>query len=90
MSAPEARAAELREELERTRSRGYGVDDQENELGVNCIAVPLPFSGPGGVTGAVSVSALAYRTPLSALERAVDEIRAIVRDTADTERRSTA
>lgn len=72
-------------ELERTRLRGYGVDDQENELGVNCIAVPLPFAVPGA-PGAVSISALAYRTPLAALEAAVDEIRALVRGTASAER----
>ncbi len=65
-------------ELGRTRARGYAVDDQENEMGVNCIAVPLPFVNPGATPGAVSISALAYRTPLAALEAAADEIAQIV------------
>jgi IclR family acetate operon transcriptional repressor len=67
--------AALWAELQRTRERGYAVDDQENELGVNCVAVPLRAAVDGPVTGAVSVSALAFRVPLSTL---VDEVPAIV------------
>lgn len=68
----------LLEELERTRMRGYGIDDQENELGVNCVAVALPYAAPGAAGGAVSISAVAYRTPLAALEGSIDEIRSVV------------
>jgi len=77
---------ELWSELDQTRRRGYAVDDQENELGINCIAVPVYFAEGARAIGAVSISALAFRTPLERLVAQVDDIRALVggrRDTAD-------
>ena len=71
-------AGELHEEFERIRERGYSVDDQENEPGVNCLAVPAFLTSPSTPSGAVSVSALAYRTPLGSLIDEVDAIRQIV------------
>jgi IclR family acetate operon transcriptional repressor len=62
-------------ELARTRARGYGVDDQENEVGIICVAVPAFLTSPARPSGAVSVSALAYRTPL---QRLVDDVPSIV------------
>ncbi|WP_255555847.1 IclR family transcriptional regulator [Tessaracoccus palaemonis] len=59
-------------ELMATRERGYAIDDQENEMGINCIAVRLTTAFGDG---AVSVSALAYRTPLEVLISAVGDIR---------------
>ncbi|MEU8821309.1 IclR family transcriptional regulator [Actinoplanes sp. NPDC048796] len=73
-------AASLYEELVRTRERGFGVDNQENEAGVNCLAVPVYLNSPSVPSGAVSVSALAYRTPLERLIEDVPVIRAIVED----------
>lgn len=70
--------AELHAELELTRARGYGVDDQENEPGVNCIAIPVFLTSPTVPSGAISVSALAHRTPLSELVAAADEIKGII------------
>jgi len=32
---------ELLEQLEQTRARGYAIDEEENEIGVVCFAVPL-------------------------------------------------
>jgi len=72
----------LATDLARTRERGYAVDDQENEAGITCLAVPAALPTPAHQDGAVSVSALAYRTPLTALEREVDTIRAIVAGSA--------
>jgi len=69
---------ELHRELEATRERGYGIDDQENEPGVNCLAVPIHLASPTVPTGAVSVSALAHRTPLAALIENLPSLRAIV------------
>ncbi|MCW8381838.1 IclR family transcriptional regulator [Streptomyces justiciae] len=69
-------AEELHRALETTRQRGYAVDDQENETGVNCLALPVYATSPTSPSGAVSVSALTYRTPLRSLVDAVDEIRA--------------
>lgn len=70
-----ATAADLHRELTATRERGYGVDDQENEKGVNCLAVPVYLISPTVPSGAVSISALAYRTPLAGLVDLLDEIR---------------
>jgi DNA-binding IclR family transcriptional regulator len=36
-----ANAEALRTEMEKTRRRGYAVDDEEFEEGLRCIAVPL-------------------------------------------------
>ena len=76
---------ELAELLAAARTDGYSVDDQENEPGVNCIAFPLFLGSPAEPSGAVSISALAYRTPLAELVAAADEIRAIIRDTTGTQ-----
>jgi IclR family transcriptional regulator, acetate operon repressor len=59
--------AALLAELQATRSRGYGIDDQENELGINCIAVPVFGASSTMPTGAISVSALRFRYPLERL-----------------------
>ena len=68
-------AQDLHRALRRTRECGYATDDQENEVGINCIALPVYLTSPSAPSGAVSISALAYRTPLRALSDAVDEIR---------------
>lgn len=51
-------AISLRKELARVRERGYAVDDQEEELDVRCVGVPLfrpsgEFVAALGVTGTV-------------------------------------
>ncbi|MGW2050485.1 IclR family transcriptional regulator [Streptomyces sp. NPDC001858] len=71
-------AAVLQRELLATRERGYGLDDQENETGVNCLALPVYLTSPTTPSGAVSISALVYRTPLAGLVDALDEIRALL------------
>jgi DNA-binding IclR family transcriptional regulator len=68
----------LCEELAEVRKRGYAVENQENELGVNCLAVPVWLTSPTQPSGAISVSGLTYRTPISALVEAADDIRDIV------------
>jgi DNA-binding IclR family transcriptional regulator len=65
-------------DLQATRRRGFGVDDQENEVGVNCVAIPIHLDGSPVPTGAVSVSAVTFRCPVDELVAAVPEIRAIV------------
>lgn len=49
----------LREEVHRIRERGYATDNQEHELEVKCIALPLRFSDDGRY--AISISAPSYR-----------------------------
>lgn len=81
-------ASEFCAELALIRKRGYGTDDQENEQGVNCLALPLFLSSPTVPSGAVSISALAYRTPLSTLVADLDAIRSIVQRRSDDAHRS--
>ncbi|GAA3442663.1 IclR family transcriptional regulator [Planomonospora venezuelensis] len=71
-------AEELHAELVRIRDQGYATDDQENEPGVNCVAVPAYLTSPTVPSGAISVSGLAYRTPLRKLVNDLPAIRAIV------------
>lgn len=89
-------AERLHRELVAIREHGYSVDDQENEPGVNCIALPAFLASPTDPSGAISVSALAYRTPVAGLVGRIDEIRRMVgpmagsdaeRDSATTPRR---
>ncbi|WP_436789978.1 IclR family transcriptional regulator [Yinghuangia sp. YIM S10712] len=67
-------AEELHREFQGVRDLGYAVDNQENEAGVNCVAVPVYTTSPSTPAGAVSVSAVAYRTPLDVLVAAAEEI----------------
>ncbi|MBW1639738.1 IclR family transcriptional regulator [Microbacterium resistens] len=69
---------ELWAELQRTREREYAIDDQENELGINCVAVPVRWARSGRVIGAISVSALVFRTPLDTLVADIEAIQKIV------------
>ncbi len=65
-------------DLRATVERGYALDDQENELAINCIAFPLFLDSPSMPSGAVSVSALTHRLPLMSLQRSAAEIREII------------
>jgi DNA-binding IclR family transcriptional regulator len=72
-------AAQLLDELRATKQRGYGADDQESELGVNCVAIPIFLDGSPEPSGAISVSAVSFRCPLDTLVAAVPEIRETIR-----------
>ena len=65
----------LLEELAATRRRGFGIDNQENEIGVNCVAIPIHLDGSATPSGAISVSAVTFRCPLERLVDAVPAIR---------------
>jgi IclR family KDG regulon transcriptional repressor len=67
-------------ELEKVRKAGYAVDNQENEPGVRCIAVPIR-NHKGHVVAAVSISTLISRVDdqelqqfLELLKQAADEM----------------
>jgi DNA-binding IclR family transcriptional regulator len=68
--------ARLRKNLEQVRAQGYAVDDEEFDLGVRCIAVPV-FDFRGRAAGSIGISGPATRvTPerLSELAASVVEI----------------
>jgi IclR family acetate operon transcriptional repressor len=52
----------LLKELRAIRARGYGLDDQEHEIGVRCIAAPVR-NHTGEVVAAISVAGPAERMP---------------------------
>ncbi len=58
----------LRAEVEKTRTRGWCLVDQELEDGVRSLAVPIHDSS-GRVVAAVNTSAHATRVPLATLQR---------------------
>ncbi len=64
-------------ELRATRERGYAVDREESDVGITCVAFPI-FLGGSKPTGAISVSALASRTPLAVLIEKADEIKHVI------------
>jgi IclR family transcriptional regulator, acetate operon repressor len=70
-------ASALNDEFRATRERGYAVDREESDPGITCISFPI-FIGRARPTGAISISALANRTPLEALLDRADDIRRVI------------
>ncbi|HWG99806.1 MAG TPA: IclR family transcriptional regulator [Pilimelia sp.] len=60
--------AALRAELARIRTRGYAVDDRENEPEVRCVAAPV-FDHTNKVAAALSVSGLSSRLTAATVRR---------------------
>jgi IclR family transcriptional regulator, KDG regulon repressor len=50
----------LREHLKIVKRQGFAIDDEENELGIRCVAAPV-FDGKGRPVAAISVSGPALR-----------------------------
>ncbi len=70
--------SKLRENLKSIRVQGYGIDDEENEEGIRCVAAPIR-NGSGEVVAAISVSAPANRMPV---ERIHETVKYLVVETA--------
>jgi IclR family acetate operon transcriptional repressor len=63
--------------LEQVRRSGYAVDDNEQEIGVRCLAVAVPDSPTGT---AISISGPAGRVTDAATERIVPILQEVARD----------
>jgi len=50
----------LDEELDKVLQAGYAIDDEENHVGIRCVAAPV-FREDGAVLGGVSVTSPAFR-----------------------------
>lgn len=74
------RSEALARELAEIRGRGYALDKEENEYGVNCLAYAVWQSSPRQPSGALSVSALAYRCGVDELVARAPEIRQVIVD----------
>jgi DNA-binding IclR family transcriptional regulator len=69
----------LREELERTRARGYASTVDELEEGLSGVSVGI-FGESGELVGVINVTGLSQRFDDGARERAVDHVRDAVED----------
>lgn len=67
--------SDMRTELDRVGRQGFAVDDEEQELGVRCIAVPVP--SVHGPVAAVSISGPVERFSLDQAHGVVDEMKRI-------------
>jgi IclR family acetate operon transcriptional repressor len=75
----------LHAELERIRSAGFAIDEQEQELGVRCVAVPITGLSSGM---AVSVSGPVTRMTESLVESTVPLLQSAARALANSLERS--
>jgi IclR family pca regulon transcriptional regulator len=77
--------AELRAELERVRAQGYAIVDQELEIGLRSVAVPV-FASDGSVVAAMNVSmSVGPASPLSAQDAARDILPALQKAAAQVQ-----
>ncbi len=60
-------AKQMQREIARTRKNGFAIDDEEEELSVRCVAVPV-FHRGGRFAAALSVTGTTAQIPLDALE----------------------
>ncbi|BDC49353.1 IclR family transcriptional regulator [Bryobacterales bacterium F-183] len=64
----------LRRELSRARACGYAVDDEEEEIGVRCVAVPV-FQPNGQFTAGLSVTGTTSQIPLDSIDALAQRLR---------------
>ena len=61
-------------EVKRTRELGFALDDEENEMGVRCVAAPI-CDHTGQVVAAVSAFAPIQRIPMSEVSRFGEKVK---------------
>jgi IclR family acetate operon transcriptional repressor len=65
-------------ELEKVKKQGYAIDDEENNLGVRCVGVPI-FNSLGEAQASVAVSGTTEQTGEDALPKVVELVREAAR-----------
>jgi len=70
--------ARFLKELEHVRARGYAIDDEENSIGVRCIAAPV-YNAMGRVEAAIGVSGTVAMVNPHTLPRFVDAVKEAAR-----------
>jgi IclR family acetate operon transcriptional repressor len=65
-------------ELEAVRERGYSLDDEENNLGVRCVAAPV-FNAAGEVEAALNITGTTQQVNKETLPRIVDLVKEAAR-----------
>jgi len=66
--------AALERQLAAIREHGYGLDDEELELGLRCIAAPI-FAPDGTVDASISISGPSHRVSLERVEQLAAHVR---------------
>jgi IclR family acetate operon transcriptional repressor len=66
----------LQHHIETVKNQGYAVDDEEYELGVLCIAIPV-FDYRGKCVAAMGISGPVSRLPLEVLPRVISSVQEI-------------
>ena len=69
---------DLAADLDAIARRGYAIDDEENELGITCVAVPVYTDSSPTPVGAISISAVTFRCPKEQLVGLVPTLRATI------------
>jgi IclR family transcriptional regulator, blcABC operon repressor len=72
--------AELMEDLDGVRARGYAIDDEENSVGVVCYSIGLPNMGSNSPRRAISVTLLKARETADLRDRLVGDLRVLAAD----------
>ena len=65
---------QLLEDLALSRQRGYAIDDEENELGVRCVAAPI-FDYRENMIAAVSATGFLDMFPKEIIEKTADYVK---------------
>lgn len=66
----------LQHHIETVKNQGYAIDDEEYELGVRCIAIPV-FDYRDKCVAAMGISGPTSRLPLETLQRVISSVQEI-------------
>jgi DNA-binding IclR family transcriptional regulator len=66
----------LQRELSKVRKQGYAIDDEEEELAVRCVAVPVMHPS-GRFAAALSVTGTTQQIPMSAIDEVAEQLQKV-------------